>query len=240
MPEKFRFMTRPLFLQVRDELATRVAGGIWKPGAMIPNEVDLAAELGVGQGTVRKALDLMEAEKILVRRQGRGTFVIDHDAEVMAIRFSSIQDLEGKKVDGEIACQRTEFFNADAEMQQRLDVVPSDVIVRTHRLHKYHGRVFMWENSNLALRHWTGLSEDNASYDRITSLGQRCGIILSHAVETVSPCVAEGEVCEKLNVAAGTPILLLERTVFSDRGTRVEWRQAWTALRDKRYVSVMS
>ncbi len=240
MPEKYKFITRPLFLQVRDELASRVAGGIWKPGYAIPNESQLAAELGVGHGTVRKALDLMEAEKILVRRQGRGSFVIDHDTEVMAIRFSAIIDRENKKIDGEIACQRMETFEATPEIEANLDAVPSDIAVRIHRVHKFHGREFMWEHSNIVLRHWPSLTEDTASYDRITSLAQRCGVILSHATETVSPVAAEGVVCDKLQIAPGTPILSLERTIFTDRGTRVEWRQAWTCLREKKYVSVMN
>lgn len=240
MPERFKFITRPLFLQVRDELASRVAHGVWKPGTPIPNEAQLASELGVGHGTVRKALDLMEAEKILTRRQGRGTFVVDHDTEIMAIRFSAIVDNEHKKIEGEIAWQGTETFDATPEIEQHLDAVPSDIVVRTSRLHKYHGREFMWEHSNIVLRHWSGLTEETAVYDRITSLAQRCGVILSHATETVSPAVAEGIVCERLKLAAGSPILVLERTIFTDRGTRVEWRKAWTCLRDKKYVSVMN
>src|SRR4051812_41587123 len=51
------FSTRPLYLQLRDALAERVAGGEWRPGAAIPNEGDLAREFGVSAGTMRKALD---------------------------------------------------------------------------------------------------------------------------------------------------------------------------------------
>src|SRR5919205_918574 len=69
---------RPLYRQVRELLVRRLAEGVWQPGQLLPSEGQLAAELGVSQGTVRKALDSLTAERLLVRRQGRGTF----DAEL--------------------------------------------------------------------------------------------------------------------------------------------------------------
>ena len=69
-----RFTTRPLYLQLRDALAERISSGNWRPGAIIPSESDLAREFGVSPGTMRKALDLLESERVLIRRQGRGTF----------------------------------------------------------------------------------------------------------------------------------------------------------------------
>jgi GntR family transcriptional regulator len=77
VPVQGKFMNRPLYLQLRDALAERIAQGEWRPGSAIPNESDLAREFGVSAGTMRKALDLMEAERLLTRRQGRGTFVND-------------------------------------------------------------------------------------------------------------------------------------------------------------------
>jgi DNA-binding GntR family transcriptional regulator len=68
---------RPLYLQVRDAVAERIATGTWKTGNAIPNEGDLAREFGVSVGTVRKALGLLEGQHILTRQQGRGTFVND-------------------------------------------------------------------------------------------------------------------------------------------------------------------
>jgi GntR family transcriptional regulator len=75
--EPLRF--RPLYLQVKSMLVRRLADGTWIPGASLPSEAMLAAEIGVSQGTVRKALDELASENLLVRRQGRGTFVAGHD-----------------------------------------------------------------------------------------------------------------------------------------------------------------
>src|SRR5262245_62185849 len=96
-----RFSTRPLYLQVRDALAARIAMGEWKPNTAIPNEGDLAREFGVSSGTMRKALDMMEGERLLTRRQGRGTFVNDQASDELAERFSNIHAADGDRIAGE-------------------------------------------------------------------------------------------------------------------------------------------
>ena len=95
-----RFSTRPLYLQLRDALAERIAHGEWKPGNAIPNESDLAREFGVSSGTMRKALDMMEGEHLLTRRQGRGTFVNDQSSDEMAMRFNNVRSKDGQRVVG--------------------------------------------------------------------------------------------------------------------------------------------
>jgi GntR family transcriptional regulator len=75
-----RFSSRPLYLQARDAMAERIAAGEYKPLTPIPNEADLAREFGVSPGTMSKALDMLEAERLLTRRQGRGTFVNDQSS----------------------------------------------------------------------------------------------------------------------------------------------------------------
>ncbi|HSR54974.1 MAG TPA: GntR family transcriptional regulator, partial [Alphaproteobacteria bacterium] len=65
----------PLYRQVKELLLQRVVSGYWKPGEILPSEVKLAAEFNVSQGTVRKALEEMAAEHLVVRHQGKGTFV---------------------------------------------------------------------------------------------------------------------------------------------------------------------
>src|SRR5262245_22052084 len=97
-----RFLTRPLYMQVRDALAERIATGHWRPGAAIANEGDLAREFGVSSGTMRKALDLLESEHLLTRRQGRGTFVNDQTSEELSVRYSNIRNREGQHIGGEV------------------------------------------------------------------------------------------------------------------------------------------
>lgn len=69
---------RPLYRQIQDLIVQALADKEWAPGEMIPSEMDLAARFEVSQGTVRRAIDELAAENLLVRRQGKGTFVATH------------------------------------------------------------------------------------------------------------------------------------------------------------------
>jgi len=89
MAPRDKFSIEPLYVQVRNLLAQRLASGVWPPGSVLPNEMELARELGVSSGTVRKALDSLESDRLVVRRQGRGTFVVDQASGDVAARFSN-------------------------------------------------------------------------------------------------------------------------------------------------------
>src|SRR6266487_1979738 len=125
-----RLSNRPLYLQLRDALAGRIAGGEWKPGSAIPNESDLAREFGVSAGTMRKALDLMEAERLLTRRQGRGTFVNDQSSDELAARFSNIRGPDGKRVCGQVASAEIAHGPANEMECTRLRLAPEDRVYR--------------------------------------------------------------------------------------------------------------
>src|SRR5215212_10884032 len=88
---------RPLYRQVRDVLVKRIADGVWQAGQALPSEPDIAADLGVSSGTVRKALDEMTAENLVVRRQGRGTFVARHDEARILFQFFKLARDDGER-----------------------------------------------------------------------------------------------------------------------------------------------
>ena len=102
MAPRDKFSIEPLYVQVRNLLAQRLASGVWPPGSALPNEMELARELGVSSGTVRKALDSLESDRLVVRRQGRGTFVVDQASGDVAARFSNIRNGEGRRIGGDM------------------------------------------------------------------------------------------------------------------------------------------
>ncbi len=107
----------PLYRQIKDLIVQGLQRGEWKPGEMIPSEIDLAARFQVSQGTVRKAVDELSTENLLVRRQGKGTFVATHHEPRAQFRFlrvvpddheptpatSSYLDCKRTRATGEIA-----------------------------------------------------------------------------------------------------------------------------------------
>src|SRR5262245_32399559 len=89
---------RPLYARLRDVLIERIRSGEWKPGQLIPNEFEIAAEFGVSQGTARKAIGELASERLVLRRQGRGTFVVEHTPAHVLFRFFNVFDAAGAAV----------------------------------------------------------------------------------------------------------------------------------------------
>ena len=77
----------PLYQQIKALITQSLQSGEWKPGELIPSEVELAGRFKVSQGTVRKAIDELAAENLVMRRQGKGTFVSTHHEARAHFRF---------------------------------------------------------------------------------------------------------------------------------------------------------
>src|SRR3990170_2132795 len=129
-----RLSRRPVYLQLRDALAERIAKGQSKPGIAIPNESDLAREFGVSSGTMRKALDLLESERLVTRRQGRGTFVNDQSAGELAHRFMNICGPDGERLIGEVASVEVTAAAANEMECERLGLRAGDRVYRIRRV----------------------------------------------------------------------------------------------------------
>src|SRR5262245_17819819 len=89
---------RPLYAKVREQLVERIRSGVWRPGQLIPSEFEIAAEFGVSQGTARKAISALAAERLVMRQQGRGTFVVEHTPAHVLFRFFNIFDTAGQLI----------------------------------------------------------------------------------------------------------------------------------------------
>jgi GntR family transcriptional regulator len=232
-----RFSTRPLYLQVRDALAERIAMGEWKPNAAIPNESDLAREFGVSSGTMRKALDMMEAERLLTRRQGRGTFVNDQASEELAVRYSNIRTADGEHIMEEVRMVGLTQASANPAECARLRLKSDDRVWRIQRVLLHKGEPFMVEDVVMPAALFPDLDEQKDFPHRIVVLAQQYGILLGKGDERVSIGTASAAVAEALNVKAGAAILVLDRLVYNLDGRAVEWRVGMGHFADKFYLA---
>lgn len=228
---------RPLYLQVRDLVLERITNGTWKPGAMLPAEVDLARELGISSGTVRKALDALEAEHVVSRRQGKGTFVNDSKTQMLAWRFDNLRGKDGKLVTVTLRRNHMDLAPACKLEQERLQLPDGDRVVRIRRVLATSDRPYMYEEVSLPERHFAGLSSRAEAPQRIADLSQEFGLLLGRGIETLSAEAASATVADSLGIAKGTPVLVLDRVVFAIDGRPVEWRVASCHLVDERYVA---
>lgn len=230
---------RPLYLQVQDVLAERIATGTWKPGASLPNEIDIARELGVSVGTVRKAFEQLEADQLVARKQGRGTFVVDQTSEENILRFVNLRDRSGERIPsiGEILAQTVRPATADE--QERLRLGTSEIVVATKRLRRHRGQPILVEERCLAVGRFRGLKASAVGDYRVLVLAQEHGLNLVKAVEQASIAEAIPEQAELLAVEVGAILLKLDRVIFATDDLPVERRIAYCNLRDEVYFAEM-
>lgn len=221
-----RFETRPLYLQVRDMLLGRITTGNWKPGTLIPNEVDLAREFGLSVGTVRKALDQLQAEHLVTRRQGRGTFVNDLASDEHTSRFSSLFDEHGKRVIPAVRLIAVKVSAANDDELRQLELQRGASVISLVRLRSAAGRTFMHETSVVPASLFSRLADDPEVPDEIPALAQKYGQIVGSAEEMVTIIAADADVAKEFAIEPGSPLMRLERRAFAMDGSPVEWRRA--------------
>jgi GntR family transcriptional regulator len=221
-----RLVNRPLYLQVRDALIERIGKGDWKPGMAIPNEVELAREFGISNGTMRKALGLLETEQVVSRKQGRGTFVNDHSSVSFASRFWRISASDGTPITGDTKTIEVVEAPATEEEGRRLRLSHPSNVYRVRRERLQGDRPFMIEEASLPAALFPGLLERTGIEHNVITLAQRYGILLGRAEERVSIRPVRAAIADTLRVAPNTPVMLLDRLLLTLDGQPVEWRVA--------------
>jgi GntR family transcriptional regulator len=241
MASRGRFSNDPLYAQVRNLLAQRIASGVWAPDSMLPNEVELARELNVSSGTVRKALDILESERLVIRRQGRGTSVVDQATGDVAARFCNIRDGAGRRIVGDMELLTQAKASASEFEQQRLQLDAVGPVLRTTRLRRYQSQLFMHEVAAIAVGRFPGLGDAVAGNYRIFALAQQHGIHLSKASEQLTMEEATSQAAKQLATEPHTRLLKLDRVVYASDGYPVEWRVALCSLKeDLLYLAEMA
>lgn len=226
MAETEAISRQPLYLEVRNALADRLARGDWAPGAAIPAELTLAAELGVSPGTMRKAIDGLVAEGMLRREQGRGTFVTEAAPARAGFRFLRLVDAEGRLLIPEPAGEVIAAMTAGAEAARRLGIGEKEKVVTIDRVRSVGGRPAILEWIAVPQKLMPGLEGDkplpNALYPHYAG---RYGVTVASAEDRLTATTADAGAAKALGVAKGTALLMAERIARDAEGRAVEWRR---------------
>jgi GntR family transcriptional regulator len=218
---------RPLYAQVKELMLARLVRGEWRPGEILPSELRLAASFGVSQGTVRKALDEMAAQNLVVRRQGRGTFVAQHSAPHALFHFFHIRDESGAK---ELPTGRVlslESVKADRQQAARLKLTARARVWEILRVRALRGAPVILERIALpaALFPDLDLPVDRELPDELYILYQQTfGVTVARAEERLRAVAADRCDARALGVRVKSPLLEIDRVALSLDGTPVEWR----------------
>jgi len=218
----------PLYRQIKGLITASLQGGEWKAGEAIPSELELAARFGVSQGTVRKAIDEMAAESLLVRRQGRGTFVATHAEQKIQYRFLRLMPDEGQPGGLErqlLDCKRQ---RAPAAIARQLQMRTGDPMVEVRRILHSKGQPVVLDDIWLPGGLFKGLTADLLNRHRGPFYGlfeAQFGVHMIRAQEKIRAVAADADAAALLQVDVGTPLLSVERLSFTYGDKPVELRR---------------
>ena len=216
-----------MYLQLKEILQSEIRGGIWQAGERIPSEEAIRERFSVSRATVRQAIAELETEGILVRRQGRGTFVCKPKIEMKLQRFYSFaQDMTERGLHPESRVVTFDVIVHRPSIAEILHVSDTEPLVKAVRLRIVEGEPIMLETTHIPERLVPGLTEEDlATHSLYTLLEDRYHMRLESAVESFEPVLIDEFAAKMLEVPQGSPALYLERIGCLAEGRRVELSQ---------------
>jgi len=217
--------SRPLYVQVREILRERISAGVWRPGDLIPNEFAIARELGVSQGTIRKALDALTADHLLVRRQGRGTYVAESTPASMLFRFFNFVNADGQPIEPQSHDTKLSEGRPTREERKRLALEPNARVWRISRVRTADDQPLMLETIILPASLFSGLKAEPRIPNTLYDYFQKAhGVTVARGDERITAACAGAKEAGALAVSEGTPLLKVDRLMYSLQDRPVEWR----------------
>lgn len=218
----------PLYQQIKGLITQSLQSGEWKPGELIPSEMELAARFKVSQGTVRKAIDELSAENLVVRRQGKGTFVATHNEARSQFRFLRLVPDDGERAYPENNIIEVRRLRAPADVARMLDLKSGESVVFLKRVQSFSAVPTILEELWLPGAIFKGLTMERLNEYKgpmYALFESEFGTHMIRAQEQIRAVCADDVVADLLLVAQGTPLLSVERISFTYGDKPVELRR---------------
>jgi GntR family transcriptional regulator len=209
----------PLRAQVEQLLRELVREPQYQRGALLPDEVKLAAQLGISRGTVRSGISKLVFEGILERKAGVGTRVSRQHVEsgIRAWR-SFTREMAAKGITVQNFRLDYRLTALGAEAAEAFQLSPATRVWRLDRVRGWNGKPVLlstsWFHPRLGLK-----GEEDFTAPLYETLEKTTGVLPHHAREEFLATVADGQAARLLQVKEGAPLLLRRHTVF-DPGSR--------------------
>ena len=236
----------PLYQQIKILILQSLQAGEWKPGDLIPSEMELAARFRVSQGTVRKAIDELAAENLVMRRQGKGTFVATHAEQHVQYRVLRLMpdsgDLqsEGPAERRIIDCKR---LRASADIARPLALRTGDAVLQLRRVLAFQGTPTILEDVWLPGGPFKGLTAERLathSGPMYALFETEFGVRMVRAEEKIRAVAADAASALLLGVTVGEPLLSVERTAFTYNDIPMELRRGLYRTDSHHYSNKLS
>jgi GntR family transcriptional regulator len=220
-------LTTPLYREVKRQLMAALSNGEWKPGDAIPAERRLAERYGISIGTVRRAIDELVAENMLIRQQGRGTFVASHNRDRLLFYFFHVVPQNGAKEYPVVRLLGFARGKADKLASETLAIAIGEPIFRFRNLLSLSGEPVIVDDIAVSAARFPGMTE-RAIRDRpstVYNLYQDAfSISVVRTVERLRATTADDDIAPLLHVAPGAPLLQVRRVALTYSDVPVELR----------------
>jgi GntR family transcriptional regulator len=219
----------PRYQRLHDEMVALIAARHWKPGEAIPTEQALAKSYDVAVGTVRKAVDLLVAEGLLERFQGRGTFVRRASFDSSLFRFFRFQTRQGERRIPESRILRREVVDAPSAVAATLQIPGSARVIQMTRLRLIDGVPMLAEEIWLPYVRFAAFAQMdlNEVGDLLYPVYEaQCNQVVASATETLTVEAIGPLHARLLRIEPGTPAVVIERLAYGYDKQPLEWRRS--------------
>ncbi|HEY6773446.1 MAG TPA: GntR family transcriptional regulator [Oxalicibacterium sp.] len=233
----------PLYQQIKALIMQQLQSGEWRAGELIPSEMELASHFKVSQGTVRKAIDELAAENLVVRRQGKGTFVATHQEARSQFRFLRLKPDVGEAHYPDNVIIEAKRLRAPADIARQLDIKTGDSVVFMKRIQSFDGAPTILEELWLPGQLFKGLSVERMLQYKgpmYALLETEFGMQMIRAVENIRAVAADRQASELLKIAVGTPLLSVNRLSFTYGDKPVEVRRSLYVTNGHHYENALN
>jgi len=230
----------PLYKEVKIRLTRGLAAGEWKAGEAIPSESRLAERFNVSIGTIRKAIDELVAERILLRQQGRGTFVATHTEDRTLFYFFHIVGKDGSRELPVMELLSFKRARAGAAEEERLGLERGASVFRIQNLLNLGGKPVVFDEITVAASVFPDLDENvfRGREGTIYGLYQaRYGISVLRISERLAAANPPARAASLLEITTGSPALAIKRVAHTYDDTPVEYRVSWVNTDKHEYLS---
>ena len=237
----FHGFAGPLYVQVAGILRTKICASEWTARAPLPNEVSLARDIGVSIGTVRKALEMLENEHLIQRRQGRGTFVVETSEETELERFSNLTSGAKKLRAGPVAWS-LKTGDATQEESRILQLRKEARVYRIEAVWSAGEKLKAFECISLDEARLPGLQAhlDQAGQFLFPVYRRHYQEVVTKVTEHLTAANASEMVAAKLAVAKGQAVMCAERVAYAIQGGPLEWSRRYMLLSGASYSMTMT
>ncbi|MBX7234118.1 MAG: GntR family transcriptional regulator [Caldilineales bacterium] len=226
----------PIYLQIKEWMRQQITSGAWPRSFKLRPEVDLADEMEVSRGTMRKAIEELTEEGLLTRTHGRGTFVASEVLEqALADRMITFsEDLISRGIPFTTHVFAATLTQATPRLAAKLGLEAGQEIFLLKRMRMVEGEALVASHSYVVHQHCPGIAAVDFERSRLFEvLEDQFGLRVARGRRTFQALEADADTAARLGIVAGAPVMYIEQFSYLETGALVEFSEVW--LRGDRF-----